>query len=496
MTATNFRRPLLRLALALVAGLAPPLAAAFWPAPAPATAMEDHGRHVHDTSHTPVAVPHATDDASVPPDVGAAVWDGQLPAWHPSGRTLTVGQNHAYPNLVAALAEARDGDHITLMGGLHQGPFTVNRAIWLEGRQGAMLLGDNTDTVVRVTAPGARITNLTIRHSGQSLDREHAGIYLDRAPGAVVAGCTLEDVLFGVVAKQSDGVLVAGNRITGKGIDLALAGEGIRVWYSHNARVLANTVRHTREVIIEQSENAVVYNNAVVDGRLGLHLMRAPGADARYNYLVRNSTGIYVMYGADTTVLGNWVQDNRGPSGYGVGLKEADAAHVANNWLIRNRVGIYLDNSPLQADKPNLVAGNLVAFNDTGVLFTPSTGANTFTGNDFMGNLQQVGATGGGTGKDNRWTRNDRGNYWSDYAGYDADGDGVGDIAYAPVRTFEGWMDRRPALRWFWLSPAATAVDLAAKAFPVTAGEPWLVDNRPVLRQAERSGLPWSCCKE
>lgn len=39
-------------------------------------------------------------------------------------------------------------------------------------------------------------------------------------------------------------------------------------------------------------------------------------------------------------------------------------------------------------------------------------------------------AVAGALAKKNHWSVDGRGNYWDDYQGYDADGDGVGDIPY------------------------------------------------------------------
>jgi nitrous oxidase accessory protein len=59
------------------------------------------------------------------------------------------------------------------------------------------------------------------------------------------------------------------------------------------------------------------------------------------------------------------------------------------------------------------------------------------------------------------------GNYYSDYAGYDLNGDGVGDRPHRLQDAFEFLIGSRPRLRWFLNSAAADALALAERAFPL-----------------------------
>lgn len=480
-----------RTALGVALLMAPALAISQWPTrTAPATAAA--GPHAEHGDHSPQAVVHSQiGRTAVPAGVGATAWDGKLPPWPVGGRVIEVGQGKQYKTIGSALALAKDGDHLIIYGGHYHGFIKLDKAIWIEGRDNPDLMG-HEGTVMLITGKGARVTGMTIYHSGDLVDQEDAGIQIKDAADVVVAGNTLTDVKFGIVAKNSQRVLIAGNNITGRDEEVSLVGDGIRAWYSDGAQILANTVRHAREIIVEQSKGAAVAHNAVVDSRQGLHLMSAPEATVTGNFLGSNSTGIYVMYGADTHIYGNWIADNRGPSGYGVGVKEADGARVEGNWLIGNRVGLYLENTPRTPERFNVIAGNLVAYNDQGVALTTSTNGNRISGNDFLENVQQVSASSQGAMASNAWTVDGTGNYWSDYEGYDENRDHVGDVAYAPVRVFEGWMDRQPQLRWFLFTSAASAVDTAARAFPIAAPDPILNDERPGMAPADRRELPWS----
>ena len=52
-----------------------------------------------------------------------------------------------------------------------------------------------------------------------------------------------------------------------------------------------------------------------------------------------------------------------------------------------------------------------------------------------------------------------RGNLWSDYAGFDWDGDGVGETPYRLHTAASALLARRPVTRWFWMSPILALLD-------------------------------------
>ena len=60
-------------------------------------------------------------------------------------------------------------------------------------------------------------------------------------------------------------------------------------------------------------------------------MMYANDVTLEDNVLSDNSVGIYLMYGRKFTLRGNKLLRNRGPSGYGLGLKEVDVYTVERN---------------------------------------------------------------------------------------------------------------------------------------------------------------------
>jgi nitrous oxidase accessory protein len=164
-----------------------------------------------------------------------------------------------------------------------------------------------------------------------------------------------------------------------------------------------------------------------------------------------------------------------------VALKDSDNMTLRGNVIAGNRTGLYFDNSPGRPDAYNTVSGNTIAYNDVGMAFMPSVKRNRIGGNGFVENWQQVAVLAGGSFDGNDWTPGGKGNYWSDYAGYDADRDGVGDLPHAHVSLFYDLLRRHEELRILALSPAQAALDLAARTFPVFQPDASLVDEAPLV---------------
>jgi nitrous oxidase accessory protein len=393
-------------------------------------------------------------------------------------------------DLHAALAAAQPGDTIVVPPGVYAGPIEVSvPGLTLEGQPGAIIDGGGLGDVFTVRAPEVTVRGLTIRNSGKSLDREHAGI-TGFAPRLAIENNRLENVLFGIYLKEAPDSVIRNNRVTGMDLPIGRRGDGIRVWQSPRTLVEGNYVYDVRDVVMWFSSDAVLRHNVVENGRYGLHFMFSDNQTLEENILRNNSVGAYLMYSRGFTMTNNLLLDNNGPSGYGAALKDVDDVLVRGNRMVNNRIGIYVDNSPREADTFVLFEDNLLAYNEIGVEMLPLVRRNTFTNNIFQENREQVAIAGGGELRGNNWSRDGWGNYWSDYAGFDADGDRVGDIAYRSTSLYENLLEKHPQLRLFQLSPATDALDLAARAFPVFQPRAKMVDEHPLMAPPEPPAVP------
>jgi nitrous oxidase accessory protein len=401
-----------------------------------------------------------------------------------------VTSQGAYDSLAVAIAEAQTGDTVEVYGGVYQGPFVIDRSLTLIGHDWPVIDGGGRGTVLNFTAPDITLRGFVIRDSGNSLDQENSGIAVE-APGAVVENNRLQETLFGIYLRQADGSTIRNNIISSKDLPVPRRGDPIRVWYSNDVLIENNVVNKGRDVVLWYSERLTVRDNEVSEGRYGLHFMYCDDATIENNLLVDNSVGTFLMYSRRLKLLGNTIARNRGPSGFGVGLKDMDDAIIKENLFLDNRVGAHLDNSPREINSIGRFEGNVFAYNDVGVNLMPSVRHNEFSGNSFVDNEQQVSiAGGGGQAEANNWTAGEAGNYWSDYVGYDGDADGNGDVPYRAERLFENLMDHNSSLRLFMYSPVEQAIEFAARAVPFVKPQPKLTDERPLMNAEVPAGLP------
>jgi len=393
-------------------------------------------------------------------------------------------------DLPAALAAAQPGDTIVIPPGIYAGPLVVDvPGLTLEGQEGAIIDGGGLGDVFTVNAPDVTLRGLTIRNSGISLDREHAGI-TGFGPRLTIENNRLENVLFGIYLKEAPDSVVRGNEVTGMDLDIGRRGDGIRIWQSPGALVEGNHVYDVRDVVMWFSNDGILRNNVVENGRYGLHFMFSDAQTVEENILRGNSVGAYLMYSTGLLMTNNLLLDNNGPSGYGLALKDVDNVQALENRIVNNRVGIYVDNSPREADTFVTFENNLLAYNEIGVEMLPLVRRNTFTNNIFQENREQIAIAGGGELRGNDWSRDGWGNYWSDYAGFDANGDQVGDLAYRSTSLYENLMEQYPELRLFQLSPATDALDLAARAFPVFQPRAKMADELPLMNPPASPSVP------
>lgn len=388
---------------------------------------------------------------------------------------LIVSPQGPFTTIQAALAVAHDGDSIEVLGGTYPGPLVVDKTVTISGMDYPIIDNGGDGTVVTLNAPDIVFRGFEVRGSGHEYDRDHSGIIVT-APRVVVEHNRIRDSLFGIFVAKASNVIIRDNDVTSKDeLEISLKGDALRLWYSPHVLIEGNYIHNARDIVIWYSSGVIVRNNLVERGRYGAHLMYCDNVMIEGNRLRDNSVGIYTMYSNNTMIRNNDIRGQRGPSGYALGFKDADNIEVVNNTLVDNRAGVFMDGAPFSPQGYARLHENIIAFNDVAIIMMPAVRGATIENNSFWENVEQVSIAGGGMLGKSVW----RGNFWSDYNGFDANGDGIGNLPYRAERYFEGMLDREPLLRLLLYSPTAQAIEFAANAFPLVRPVPKFTDDAP-----------------
>ena len=353
-------------------------------------------------------------------------------------------------DLAAALRRAQPGATLRLLPGSHPGPIRIDVPLRLEAEPGAVIEGSGKGTVLTLAADGITVSGVEVRGSGSDLSQDDAGVLLLESGNITVERCRIEAAGFGIYLKAGGGHTIAENEIQGDpALPVARRGNGIHLWYSAGNTLRDNRVAGVRDgVYLSFAHRNLITGNEGSQLRYGIHYMYSERNRLIGNRFSECIGGIALMFS-----LGNHIEANEtvGNRDFGILCQQLEHSVVVRNRSARNGRGFYLQNSAQNEFTENQLAGNGV-----GAYLTAGSEQNTFSANHFDGNLVQIYRDHAG---DNRWSRDGRGNFWSDYIGVDWDGDGVGETPYRLETAASALMARHPEARWFWMSPVMALVD-------------------------------------
>jgi len=383
--------------------------------------------------------------------------------------------------LQSRLAAAPPGTSLTIDGGVHQGPLVVRGPLEVIGVNDPVIDGGGVGTVVTIEGDGVVFTGFRVRNSGREVTEEAAGI---KATGSRhrIGHNDIRDVYFGIHVGDGAGTVVHDNTIAPGEHHGARPGHGISVWHARDVQLVRNRISDARDgIYLSFTERVVASHNEVTRCRYGLHSMYSKLATFEANRVEGNLLGAALMLSDRLVLRGNRIEGHRaGSAAYGVLLKDIGDLLAEGNVIAVNRVGIYAEGVPSNPSRQAVIANNVIAGNEVG-LALQSSATLTVTGNRIADNLTDVRPLGRGVSAGTRWSRGGRGNSWSQYRGYDADRDGVGDVPHRVEDAMDALVQRTPLARAFLYTPAHLALDAAARMFPLFRREPVLVDPHPLM---------------
>ena len=206
---------------------------------------------------------------------------------------------------------------------------------------------------------------------------------------------------------------------------------GITVENSSSITISQNTIKEANAGIVVMSsfKITIIGNNMTLSNwsfATGIHLLPSnPDASYPFNICIK-----------ENLIVGNSNQvpiSSPQPDEYGIWGGFSNSIMTGNCLTRINGIALYCVGSN------NLIVGNNFERNNEGIFFSgysQISANNTIYGNNFNHNSENVVVPFIRDLPANFWDNGKVGNYWSDYKGIDADGDGIGDSPYIIENTY------------------------------------------------------------
>lgn len=409
----------------------------------------------------------------------------------------TIAQNWSIQSNEDAsriLAAVQDGDQVTVKAGNYAGPWNILASIQLHAEDGAVLDGQNQGHGLVIHKANTYVSGLRIENWGDDLGELHSGVFVQKqAQGSVLEKLSLQGTSFGIWIDATQDVKIKHCKIQG---DLNTRsqdrGNGIHLFNVTGTWIEGNEVWHTRDgIYIDTSNKNDIIGNYFHDLRYGVHYMYSHYNKLERNITERTRTGYALMQSHHLDVRHNI---SRNDLNYGILMNYITYSKLKHNQVIntsqgRNAAGdliVGADGKSLFVYHSvfNEIAHNEFSQSDLAIHLTAGSSDNKIYGNAFVGNRSQVKYV---SNRQQEWSYEGQGNYWSDYMGWDLDGDGFGDSQYEPNDGIDKLLWKYPSARILFNSPGILLMRWVEKQFPVLK-RPGIKDSYPLIAQPKLSG--------
>jgi parallel beta-helix repeat protein len=350
-----------------------------------------------------------------------------------------------------------DGHTILVDAGIYYESVVVNKSLSLIGKSkfGTVINGMGVGSVVRIEACNVTITGFTLMNSSFSgvnilnsrgnnvsyniLRSNYNGIYLKNSSDNIIEGNNISSSEYGLHSIDSWRNFIFGNNISANT-------NGVHLVSSNNSVVFGNEILSSESngIFLSSSYYINVTGNVIFfnKGR-GISLLNSTNNVVSDNKILNNTYGLFFHSSNNNTLFNNDVSRNK----YGIRLfNSGNNSFIGVNASFNSENGSFLTNSDnnvfsygnfscnkngfhLENSNGNLIFSNEISNNSECGLRLWNSSFNVIIHNNFVKNSINVEQP-RNSSFSNVWDNGMEGNFWSDYKGFDADKNGVGDVPY------------------------------------------------------------------